>query len=346
MNIIYVGEDKPSSTSFHRAEALKRLGHQVTVLNPYQAAGKQLRHPLMGKIHFRTGYRFVQDHLFKWLKAELAAVDGKRTDTVFWVNSGELIGPRLLKLMKEYKFPAILYNTDDPTGTRDGNRFRSLLKAIKYYDLCAVIRDMNVSEYKNLGAAKVYRTTTCYDEVYHKGFEPESSVPPEYRSDVAFIGTWMRHEHRDKFLLKLINAGIPVSIWGDRWQKSPHWNELKKYYRGGALSGRNYVAAMQGAKIALGMLSHGNRDKYTRRSVETPYAGGLLCAERTSEHTRMYKENEEAVFWKDADECIAVCKTLLNDDHKREQIRRAGMKKVRELGMGNETICSGILNQL
>lgn len=94
------------------------------------------------------------------------------------------------------------------------------------------------------------------------------------------------------------------------------------------------------------MLSQGNRDLHTRRSVETTYAGGLLCARRTAIHLDMYTENQEAVFWDDADECIDVCKRLLADNEQRENIRKAGYNKVRALKVGNEDICTAILKQL
>jgi spore maturation protein CgeB len=153
----------------------------------------------------------------------------------------------------------------------------------------------------------------------------------------------MRHEKRDEFLLRLISLGVPISIWGDRWQKSPHFSKLKSHLRGGALIGRNYVAAIQGAKICLGLLSKGNRDLHTTRSLEIPFAGGLLCAERTVEHQEMYKEGVEAVFWSDADECAQVCKQLLNDQRLRENIRKAGMDRVRSLNVGNEDIFNEIM---
>ena len=96
----------------------------------------------------------------------------------------------------------------------------------------------------------------------------------------------------------------------------------------------------------MGLLSHGNRDLHTTRSVEIPYAGGLLCAERTSEHLEMYREDLEAVFWKDVDECVEKCRRLLADGVLRERIRKAGMQRVRELGVGNEDVCNQVLTKI
>ncbi len=341
-NILYLGNTNPVSTSAHRANTLVRLGHHVVVSNPYGAFAKQIKSRWLGPIHFRTGYRLLSSSVTKWLAHEVQSV---KPDFV-WVNSGELFGPGCLKILKQLACPIILYNNDDPTGGRDGRRFDSLLKALPYYDLAVVRREINVSEYKARGVDHVIRVFMSYDEEAHKPFEKDSDIPEELRSEVAFIGTWMRYEKRDEFLLELVDAGIPVSIWGDRWQKSPHFQALKSNWRGPALAGRDYVAAMQGAKICLGLLSSGNRDLHTRRSVETTYAGGLLCAERTTEHQQMYKEGVEAVFWSDTKECIQACKQLLENDEEREKIRLAGMKRVRSLKLGNEDVCSYIIKSI
>lgn len=343
MTILYIGDSNYASTSFHRASALERLGHSVVVQNPYLACNGQLQNSIVNKLHFISGYRFLQTTIHNWLTTVIQ--EAEKPDLI-WVDSGELIGETSLQLLQKSAVPIVLYNVDDPTGARDGNRFKSLLKALPYYDLTVAVRPETAHEYTKLGAVRSLLVYRSYDEVAHKPFESQSAIPAQFTSDIAFIGTWMRHEKRDEFLLKLIQNGLPVSIWGDRWNKSPHWNVLKPYHKGGALGGRDYVAAIQGAKICIGMLSKGNRDQHTQRSLEIPFIGGLFCAERTPEHLAMYAENEEAVFWNDADECVAQCRELLADDQKRERIRKAGMDRVRANQVGNEDICRKIIDEL
>ncbi|MFC5412541.1 glycosyltransferase [Larkinella bovis] len=340
MRILYIGDSNPFSTSAHRISALKRLGYTVSVQNPHEACKKQLEDFVWGKVHYRTGYFLLQKTIENWLSTLLereAAFD------LVWVDSGELMGKRCLQKLKTLGVPVILYNVDDPTGKRDGGRFKSLLKALPLYDLVVVVRPETEKECRELGANKVLLVYRSYDEEAHKPYADLRDIPDQFRSEVAFIGTWMRHEKRDEFLLRLIEQGVPVSIWGGRWQKSPNWNKLKPYVRGGGLGGREYVAAIQGTKICIGMLSKGNRDLHTQRSLEVPYAGGLFCAERTSEHRQLYQEGVEAVFWSDAVECARICKELLANDTLRETIRIAGMKRVRALGVGNENTCQTIL---
>lgn len=343
MNILYFGDDSLSSTSYHRAGALVRLGHEVLIYNPKVSLKKNFENRYFSAFHYHTGYIFTQHKLLKWVKS---IIENLKAIDLVWIDSGELFGPQLIQQLKLLNCKIVLYNHDDPTGIRDGNRFYLLQKAIPYYDLCVVVREENVNEFKNLGAQKVLKVFRSYDEIMHKPFNSLSDIPDIFKSEVAFIGTWMRHEKRDVFLLHLINSGVPISIWGSRWKKSPYWKKLEPNYRGSNLGGRDYVAAIQGAKICLGFLSKGNRDLHTTRTMEIPYAGGLFCAERTTEHLELYKEGEEAVFWNDAEECAQVCMKLLNDDVLRNNIKQAGMERVRLLKLGHEDICNNILNEL
>lgn len=342
MKILYLGDNNPNSTSLHRANALCRIGHNVIHLNPYNEFEIQLQNPILGRIHYYTGYKYLQFSFLNWLKKVF--YNTERFD-IIWINSGELFGSNTLKYLKQFTNHLVLYNNDDPTGGRDGGRFKSLLKAIPFYDLCVVMRNQNKDEFYAIGAKKVMRLYMSYDEIAHRPFDKYLDIPMNYKSEVAFIGTWIRGENRDEFILKLINSGIIVSIWGERWQKSKNWNKIKPYYKGKSLGGREYVAAIQGAKICIGMLSKGNRDLHTTRSLEIPFANGVLCAERTSEHLNFYKEGEEAVFWNDSNECIKICKTLLNNHILREQIRIAGNIRVKMNKVGNEDICKKIIEE-
>lgn len=339
--ILYLGEDNSASTTAHRANALKRLGHTVISLNPARFISGFTGSNWLGPLHYRTGYHFLQGQMVKWTKQLLGTI--KKPDLV-WVNSGELLGEDCLRVLKQYGCPVILYNNDDPTGNRDGRRFSSLLEALPYYDLCAVRREVNIREYHSRGARRVMFVWCSYDEKEHQPFPHLIEIPNTFRSEVAFIGTFIPYEKRDKFLVELINNGLPLSIWGDRWNKSPYYSRLKKHWHGKAIYGRDYVAGIQGAKICLGFLSKQNRDLHTRRSFEIPYAGGLLCAERTAEHQYLYKEGEEAVFWSDAEECASLCNQLLLSERRRERIRLAGMQRVRSLQAGNEDICRAIVS--
>lgn len=340
--IIYLGDDALKSTSRHRADALRRIGCEVMHLNPYSDFAGSLS-GLMGKVHYRTGYKAIQTQVGKWISDNISIF---QKNDICWVDNGELFGAAAIRRIQGTVKDVILFNHDDPTGTRDGARFASLRSAIAEYSLCIVAREVNEREFAQRGARDVMRVFMAYDEIQHAGIPDPSSIPSEYRSEVCFIGHMIKGESRDQFIIDLIESGLPVALWGSGWERSRHWNELRKVWRGGPLSGVEYVYAMQGAKICIGLLSKGNRDQHTTRSMEIPFCGGLLCAQRTAEHLLLYEEGVEAVFWDDAAECAAVCKELLDSPEKMAAIRSAGKLRVVRNAKGNQDICNAAVQRI
>jgi spore maturation protein CgeB len=257
------------------------------------------------------------------------------------VDGGELVTLKLILLLRKHAKKIINYNIDDPLGPRDGRRYNAYLESLTNYDLCVVMRSENVYEAKALGAKNVMRVYMTADEESHSPRLLNKVDDAQWASDILFLGTWM--PERGPFLLDLINRGIPLTIRGSNWHKAPEWSQLRKYWKGGPISGDNYAKAIQSAKVNLGLLSKGNRDLHTTRSLEIPALGGLLCAERTSEHQNMYIEGQEALFWSDAEECAAMCQFALQDEARRQVIAKAGHQRVRNNGHYNETILSKIL---
>lgn len=343
-HIAYIGSTSPGSTSLHRADAFRRIGCNVTLLDPQRWIGS-LR-SLENFLHYRTGYRFLQRRLLREFNASMSGLENP--PDLILVNGGEMLGPCILKWLRlSFDCKIILYQNDDPTGCRDGNRFLSLRAALPFYDLCLFVRPESALEALALGAQHVLRIFTSYDELLH--------IPCHYKADhapeplqlvVSFIGTLIPGEARDIFLAALIQAGLPLRLFGNQWQRSSLWPVLKASYHGPGLKGVAYSEALGNAAVSLGFLSHQNRDLLTRRSFETPACAGLLCAERTSEHQLFYEDCQEAVFWDSLEECILQCSRLLRDAELRQTICNNGVQHVQEIGVGNEDICRQILSSI
>lgn len=330
IDIWYFGEDSINSNAYLRYLALIRIGCKARLFNPYS-----LINSWKIKFFWKTGYGISQRLIKNWLINQL---DNLPKPELIWINSGEVFGYDCLQYLRKFKAPIILYNNDDPTGGRDGHRFKNVLDNLALYDLCVVMREVNEAEYKSLGARKILRIWMSYDEVIHR----KCLKSIKKTKDVTFIGTYRASDNRDDFILKLLRGGINLEIWGNSWNKSSCSKILTPYLKGSA-EGHYYTQIIQESSINLGFLSSSNRDLHTRRSFEIPSVGGLLCAERTSEHQLLFEEGKEAMFWSSEVECIEVCKYLLSHSDERERICMAGMKKVRQLGVGNEDICRHIL---
>ena len=338
-NILYFGSISPGSTSAHRAAALERLGHQVVALD--SAHFLPHRSKLRTWLDYRTGYRLWQKHLHAALRKELALL--QPNPTVVWVTSGEQLGPSILLWLRSlYSCCFVLYCNDDPSGPRDWNRFASLRHALPFFDLCVCVRDINASEWLALGAQNLLRVWMSFDEKIHFIDQPLLSV----KAELSFVGTNIPGEHRDRFLLKLLEAEAPLSIHGARWQRSKQWPQLRASCHQDFAVDAGYTALLSQAALCLGLLSHRNRDLHTQRSLEAPAASGVLLAERTSEHQLLYEEGVEALFWQSPQECARIAKQMLGSNSELASVRQAGHQRVAELGVGNEDICRQVLAAL
>jgi spore maturation protein CgeB len=333
LTILYVG--KNSGTSRHRALSLSRLGHNVQIVDPsgFLPSGRLLDY---WKHH--TGALgwggFIRSHV-------LAAIRFTKFDLV-WVDSGDLICAELVRDLKRQARFVINYNIDDPYGPRDGSKWRLYLRSVPFYDLVVVVRTCNVAEAINAGARDVMRVHMSSDEIAHAPRRLSPGDLAKWRSEVAFIGTWM--PERGPFLARLVELGVPLTIWGDRWSKAEEWPILKPHWCSpGLWNHEDYAMAVQCAKVCIGLLSKGNRDLCTTRSFEIPQLGGVLCAERTSEHLALYTENVEAVFWNDPDECAEKCKRLVSDEAWRNQVAQKGQLRSIRNGTTNENVVKQIV---
>ncbi len=273
MKILFIGAS--NGTSQHRFQALSRLGHEARLIDP--------RH-LLPRSNFidKVEWKIHPAPLCAWVRrCVLRSVQGERFDLAL-IDNGTLVGPELVKDLKEQCRQVVNFNHDDPFGSRDGCRFAAYRAAVPFYDLLVVVRKENIEEAKRFGAARVLHSFRVADDIEHA---PSTVTPDERRrwsSEVAFIGTWM--PERGPLLVRLRELGVPVAIFGDRWERSPQWPALRSLWRGPGLASPDYRLAVQCAKICLGLVSKGNRDQPTTRSMEVPSLGSSLCQERTHEH--------------------------------------------------------------
>ena len=329
MKLLYVGPE--NGTSRQRLAALRRLGHTVRVIDSY-AALAAAPPGLTALWIFKTGGFALDAAIRRHLRKNMR---GEQFDLVL-VDSGELLGPAAVEDLRKAGRIVVNYNPDNPYVARDGLKWRQFLKALPHYDLAVTPRRSSVAPARAAGARRVLCVNFAADEAVHRPLELAAEDRARFGCKVAFVGTWM--PERGPFLLRLIERGVPLRIYGERWSKAPEYEQLRGHVVLGNLEGEDYVKAIAGASIAIGLLSKGNEDLHTTRSLEIPAIGTLLCAERTSDHSAMYKEGEEAVFFADADECADQCLALLAQPGRIEKIAMAGLRRVRQNGDFNEAL--------
>ena len=334
LNILYLGSG--GGTSLDRANAFRRLGHRVTHIDPRRLLPKS---PWIDRLIWHVGGALLAPLLCRAMERSLG---GARFDLCH-VDNGECISPSVIALLRKHCRMVVNYNIDDPFGGRDGRRFSAYRAALPYYDIVVVPRALNVPEARALGARNVVCVHRSADEINHASVALTDADRAQWTSEVLFLGTWM--PERGPFLVALMERGVALSIRGSAWQRAPEWHRLKTAWRGHAIYGIDHAKAIQCARVNLGLLSRGNRDLHTTRSLEIPALGGLLCAVRTTEHMAMYDEGTEALFWADADECAAQCFAVLADEPRRRRIAAAGHARLARNGHYNEAVMQHIIDR-
>jgi len=280
----------------------------------------------------RTTYQYVASRL------------GDAKFDFCFINHGETIGPELVRLLKVRCRYVAAFNADNPFVGRDGSRWRIVLKALPQYDSFVTPRSSSVDRALAFGARHVIRYVQTADEIVHRTLPWNEVDATTYGSDIAFVGTWM--PERGLFAAKLLQAGLPIRIFGANWHKAPEYAVLARSLAVSSfLKDAEYVRAVQYAKIAVGLVSEQNQDEHTNRSVEIPALGSLLCAKRTPQHLEMYQEDVEAVFWRNADECISKCRALLAAPDRLASIAAAGHVRMVSSTNWNEPLMQRVLDE-
>ena len=334
LNILYLGSG--AGTSRQRALALERLGHGVTTIDP---RGLLPASRAIDRLVQLTGGLLLDRLIPRRLTPFLA----RRSFDLVWVDAGVLLKPSLVRELRNRFGTTVNYNVDDPFGGRDPGKWRNYLQALEFYDLAVVVRKCNRDEALERGARNVMCVYRSADEVAHA---PRLLTPEDRRqwhSSVLFAGTWM--PERGPFLARLVQLGVPLSIFGDHWHKAREWGQLQHFWRGrGIYNEDDYARAVQCADVCLGLLSKGNRDLSTQRSFEIPFLGGILCAEQTPEHLQLYQDGEEAVFWTTPEECAVKCRYLLADPERRRRIAERGRARCVRNRTINQSVLEAILD--
>jgi hypothetical protein len=264
-----------------------------------------------------------------WLNRDLVAYAGAMRPDVIFLWRGTPIWPTTLQTLKgRTRALLISYNNDNPFGPSHGSSlWRYFIAGIPAYDRNFVYRYANVAEYRAAGAQHAEVLLPYYIPELHK---PMALTPIEqvrYGCDLVFAGHY-EADGRIEYLRALVKAGLHVRLYGGKYWRREVLADLADYFGPVApVLGEEYVRALTGAKLCLAFLSRLNRDTYSRRSFEIPACERLMLSERTRDLTKLYKEDEEAVFFSSGDELVEKAHALLRDNERRNWIGRAGRER-------------------
>jgi|TARA_B110000027_G_scaffold68594_1_gene73313 spore maturation protein CgeB len=321
MRVLYIGTIKTNSKFEYLA--LKNFCKSIDVIdcNPlflFPAITRRIFHHISPKIFEPFLNNFI-----------LSKVN-KKYDLIY-VNSASAayIGQKLILNLKEKTKKIVVSIIDNPFVKRDKNRWKLYLDAALYYDLTATYIKSRLTMGKKYGIKNILLSYPPYQKDIHCKKKISIIEKKKLSSEIVMIGTWF--PERGIFFKKLMDLGLDFKIYGTRWEKDPNYHMMKSKIKLGHIYHPMYSKLIQCSKISICLPSSENVDGLTRRSIEIPAIGTLLCAKRTIDHKNLFKENKEAIFFNNANECYKKCINYLKNEKKRKQIAYNGHIKVTKI---------------
>jgi hypothetical protein len=323
LDILYIGTR--SGTCLQRARALSELGHSVVHVPsniPRLWSVPEPLDPIYNFYRVANRVRTCPDFYGANLRALRAAA--RRDFDVVWVDKGLWIGPSTLDRLRERLPNAcfVSYSPDDMLNP--AHQSPRYLQSIDRYDLHVTTKSYNVAELEQLGANDVLFVDNAFDPATHRPVELSREEQTRLAADVGFVGWY--EEDRAEWMLRLAQAGIPVTVRGPDWRRFEKSHPLLSVHDT-FVDDAEYPRVLCATKINLGFLRKANRDLQTTRSVEIPACRAFMLAERTDEHVQLFAEGKEAEFFGSFDELLAKCRYYLSHDRERRDVASAGHRR-------------------
>jgi len=318
MKILFLGQLKHSG--YFQFLALKKIYKNIDIIDCTQFF-------LLPSISLRIFYHISPKIFEPFLNNFILSKINKKYDLIYVTSAGATyIGKKLILKLKTKTKKIIVFLEDNAFAKRDKKRWDLYLAAARYYDLTVTFHKTRITMGKKYGVKNTLLVWPPYQKNIHCRKKISLKEKKLLSTDVVHVGTWF--PERGIFFKRLIDLGLNIKIYGIKWENDPNYSLFKSKITLGLVKNPLYSKLIQCSKISICLPSKGNVDGLTRRSIEIPAIGTLLCAERTIDHKNLFKENKEAIFFKDVNECYKKCISLLKNDNKRKKIANNGYIKV------------------
>ncbi len=317
LSVLIIGNRGGSNIGESFARACDQIDVGVAQIESHRA----LRGPLiLRRIWFRLHDRQPLG-LQRFCAEVVQLCRDRRPDLVLALGAAPLTAEALVEIGNLGCFRAA-YLTDDPWSPFQESKW--FFRALPQYDHLFTPRHANISDLRQLGAKQVsylpfgFDPSLCPDETYS-----ERDLQP-YTADVMFAGG--ADAERVRYFAALVQAGFSIALYGTYWDRFPETRNLTR----GQLPITELPKAIAGAKIALCLVRHANRDGHCMRTFEVPASGGCMLAEDTAEHREILGPDGEAVmYFRTIDEMITRARWLIEHADVRRRMSTAGRLRIR-----------------
>lgn len=318
---LFVGSlSNPSASGCQRSWALKACGVEVVEVDTTRFAP-------IGKRWAHTAARLMRQP--RWtidatrLEAAIASDCERHQPQMVWIEWPRTFQKGFISALRASSSRpiAVSFQDDNPFGDRHSDRWQwsGYFRSAKEFDLHLIKRASDAHHLAALGAKRTRLWSHgVYTPLYH-------SLPTDKRYTVSFVGTCM--DDRPQFIEALLMAGLPIHVFGTRWEtRSSLPSRFPEFFHG-PVYGEEYADVLRASSLAIGLVSHSNRDEWSMRTYEVPACGSTLVAERTATHTEWFEEDREALFFKDTKECVEKIRWAIAHPERCAAIGAASLRK-------------------
>jgi spore maturation protein CgeB len=256
---------------------------------------------ILNKFIFRLGYKRIFHRISLLLRAE---IESYKPDVLFVFKGMEIL-PQTLKWAKMKGIKLVNYNPDNPflfSGFGSGNS--NITDAIGLYDLHLTYDDRIKEQLEREMRSQVKKIPF--------GFELSESTYEECRKEdevlrLCFLGN--PDKSRASFIMQLLEAGIPVDVYGHKWQRFIDHSEARIY---DPVYHVDFWRVLRKYRVQLNLMRVHNPFSHNMRSFEIPAIGGIMLAPDTVDHQRFFNNGTEAILYSGVKDCIAKAKRVLS----------------------------------
>lgn len=316
--------------------AFKILGHEAVAF-PWHSyfQSKVGRARFFYPLVLRAQNKYLVGPAIERLNRDFISMVVRERPDIVMIYRGTHILPGTLRELKR-AVPCttfIGYNNDDPFAPgRPRWEWRHFLAGIPEYDLVLAYRSHNLDSFRRAGARRVEMLRSWFVSERNHPVEMSDEDRSRYGCDVVFVGHY-ESDQRKACLEAVARRGWKLRLFGPGYDWDPAIRrspELRSHIPVKLVWGEDYNRVLCGANIALCFLSKLNRDTYTRRCFEIPATRTMMLAEYTDDLASLFREGEEAEFFRDPEEMVVKIERYLGDSHRRRAVAEAGFKRVYE----------------
>jgi len=306
VKILLVGSVNRFNAEHFYTKYLRRLGHEVFVLDQYEGISRKF---LFRLLVTRTKVMRILVDSQKINKSLPSAVRKIDPDLIL-VFKGEVISDTVLKKLSQSHRLALVYP--------DTYRFPAILRGrLQYFDVVFTAANKHEFYYK-LGAKRVVTLPWACDPELHRRLQEVTKIYP-----ISFIGTF--YLERYLLLKQLREFKEKIHIFGNHWV-------IKPAQVFPAVYGEEYVKVVNQSVINLNIHHPKDveADAPNMRVFEITGCGGLLFTEEMPSINKYFSTNE-VVSFSDVIELKEKIKYYLENNSEMEEIReRAILRSYKE----------------